>query len=137
MAGALLAGMAGSSPAQAAGLPVFADCYTTSLQPAAIDLNCTHADAFLSQLRWKGARARGHFNFPSYDARGGKTLVTLHARVRTGRPAVVAGVRQATWLRVGLAGDRGDRRGLPKHLTYVVTCDQSEGWVRSGIEDAC
>ena len=102
------------------------------MHPASIDLNCQHADATLTGLRWKAKTAKGSFNYPSYPG-----LTTLRARVHAGRPAYVAQVRQATRLCVTLAGERRDREGLPKHLIFVLTCDIFQGWIPARVADPC
>lgn len=124
-------------PAEAAAPGVYADCQSSSPRPTSIDLNCQRADATLTALRWKGKSAKGFFNYPSYDVDVHSGLVSLRARVRASRPALVGEVRQFTRLRITLAGKRRDRDGQPKHLTYVLTCDISQGWIPARAADPC
>lgn len=128
----VVSALAGAAPAQAATPGVYWDCSTVSVRPPWVDLNCQHADATLTSLRWTGRNARGSFNFPSYPG-----VTTLQARVAVSRPRVIAGARTYTRLTVKLFGNKRDREGLPRHLRYVLTCDLDQGWIPARVAKPC
>jgi len=128
----VVSAMAGPTPAHAATPGVYWDCRTVSARPPSVDLNCQHADATLTSLRWNGRSARGFFNFPSYPG-----ATTLQARVTVSRPRIVAGASTYTRLTVKLFGNKRDREGLPRHMRYFITCDRSQGWIPARVAKPC
>ena len=132
-AGALTA----TTPALAASPGVYWNCSSVQAKPSAIDLNCLHADATLTSLRWKGRSARGSFSYPSYSVDGYNGIVTLPARVKATRPRGLGGTTAFTRLTVTLYGSRRDREGLARTMRYVLTCDIQQGWVPAAAARPC
>lgn len=128
---------AAATPAHAATPGIYFDCASLAVQPSSVDLNCLHADATLSGLRWSGRSARGSFNYPSYSVDHGPGVTTLPTRVTVSRPRAIGSATAYTRLTVRLFGSRRDRERLARQLRYVLTCDLGQGWVPARVATPC